>query len=84
MYLSIFLLKYVRSASYQHNTTDTNTVRHMKLPEVSLTLRPLIRKKVVPMPHSRSTSTSSDLNTQEVVQIEPLKEVTFIVVTPQT
>ncbi len=34
MYLSNFWLKYVKSASYQHNTTDTNKVRHMKLSEI--------------------------------------------------
>ncbi len=34
MYLSKFWLKYVKSASYQHNTTDTNKVRHMKLSEI--------------------------------------------------
>ncbi len=34
IYLFYFLLKYVRYASYQHNTTDTNKVRHVKLSEV--------------------------------------------------
>ncbi len=37
MYLSntnVFGLKYVRSGSYQHNTTDTNKVWHMKLSEI--------------------------------------------------
>ncbi len=29
-----FWLKYVKSASYQHNTTDDNEVRYIKLSEI--------------------------------------------------
>ncbi len=64
MYLST---SYVRSASYQHKTTDTNKVQHMKLSE---NFKKFNKKECTPHAPLRSTSTCCDLYTQEVVKIE--------------
>ncbi len=66
MYLYIFLLKYARSASYQHNTTLMTTHEIVR----DLASFKMYKKECTPHAPLRSTSTCSDRYTQEVVQIE--------------
>ncbi len=68
MYLYIFLLKYARSASYQHNTTYTKMTTHEIVRD--LASFKMYKKECTLHAPLRSTSTCSDRYTQEVVQIE--------------
>jgi len=63
MHLSKCWLKYVKSASYQHNTTDTNNVTHDIVRNLA-NFNKMNKKEHAPL---RSNSTCNDLYKQEVL-----------------